>query len=565
MKGATNKIELEVRGMTCDDCAHHVRHAISGVPGVESADVPSWQGASATVATDGSVSADDLSTAVAAAGAGGYRATAVTGNAQPDSGAEQPFTSSASGSRYDVVVIGTGGGGMGAAIKAAELGARVAIVEADTIGGTCVNRGCVPSKALIRAADAYYKAGHHDFKGIATKAEDVDWARVVQHKDELVNELRQHKYADVLQHYEKIDIHRGRARLLGDRQVQVDGDNSATLHADRIIIATGATSFIPPIDGIEGVEVLTSTTVMELEALPESLIVLGGRAVALELGQTFARLGSTVTIVQRSDRLLPDHDSELGSEVKRQFRREGVEVITGATAKHVRQRGGLVELTVEVVGKPRVLTAAKLLAATGVRAQTRDLGLEQAGVATDESGFIVVDDELRTSSPDIFAVGDVTTLPKLVYLAAASGGIAARNALTGGGTRLDMRGMAEVIFTDPEIARVGLSEQEARDAGHQVAVTALRLEHVPRAIVSRETHGGIKLIADENTDKLLGAHVAAASAGEMIQVAAMAIRFGITVTQLTQSMFPYLTQVEGIKLAAQTFNKDVTLLSCCAG
>ena len=534
-----------------------MRQALEEVPGVKAVTVPGWRSASATIETTGNVRVDDLTDAVAGAG---YHA-----RPKGRSGVRTGGRSRASRAGYQLAIIGTGGGGMAAAVQAAELGARVAIIESGTIGGTCVNIGCVPSKALTRAAHAYHSAGHHGFPGVHTKAERIDWAAVVAGKDEMVSGLRQHKYVDVLNAYgESVRLVRGRARLIDQHHISVDGEDPGTLEADKVIIATGATPFVPPIDGIGAVDVLTSRTVMEVTSLPSSLIVLGGRAVALELGQAFARFGTRVTVVQRSARLLPDHEPEVSGEITRQLRKEGIEIITGAEAQHVQNDGSGVSLTVSVGSQSKRIHAERILAATGVRPRTQDLGLEELGVKVDGHGFIEVDAAMQSTAHAVFAVGDVTNMSKHVYLAAAAGRLAARNALSGNAESLDTRGMADVVFTDPQVARVGLTEEEARQAGYRVKTTMLRLEQVPRAITARDTRGGIKLVADEQRDLLLGAHLVAAEGGEIIQVAAMAIRFGITIAELRATLVPYLTQAEGLKLAAQTFDKDVALLSCCA-
>ncbi len=465
------------------------------------------------------------------------------------------------------MVIGTGGGGTAAAIRAAELGFRVAIVEAGTIGGTCVNIGCIPSKALIRAAKAYHTAGHHPFAGLHTRAEGVDWPKLIAQKDHLVAQLRQQKYIDVLQSYHSITLIQGKARFQSQNEIVINGQQ--TLTARRFIIATGARPKILPIEGIDQVQVLNSTTLMALDHQPESLLVIGGRAIALELGQAMARLGTRVTILQRSPRLLPEHDPEISRGIEDALKAEGIEVVTSAVPEKIQESDGVKEVAARVDGNLRTFTARDVLMAVGRVPNTDDLGLEKAGVVTDARGFITIDASLQTSQPNIYAVGDVTTLPKFVYVAAAAGTLAAENALTGSEKPLDLTVLPEVIFTDPQIATVGMTEQQAREAGHEVKTAHLPLEHVPRAQTEHDDRGFIRLVADAQNNTLLGAHILAPEAGEIVQTAALAIEFGrrhgFTVDELRRMLFPYLTQVEGIKLAAQTFDKDVAKLSCCAG
>jgi len=573
-KPTQQQIELEVLGMTCDSCALHVTKALRGVDGVIEAQVPGWSSGRATVMAESGVSDEAMTEAIKETG---YRARVlthrdITAPAQPEGWGPRPD--------YDLVVIGTGGAGMAAAIRSAELGRRVCIVEAGTIGGTCVNIGCVPSKALFRAAEAYHSAGHHPFAGVHTRAEGLDWPAVIGQKDRLVSELRESKYVDVLASYgDRITLTRGRARLQTDGSVVLD--DGQVCRPGKIVIATGARPRILPLDGIENVEVLDSTSAMALEVQPRSLIVIGGRAVALELGQTFARFGTQVTILQRSPRILPEHEPEISEALADYLREEGLIIHTGVALSAIRQActersrsdDGEKVIAAEVNGQPREFRAEQVLMATGRTPNTKDMGLEAVGIELDESGFIVVDDYMQTSHPHVYAAGDVTNRPKLIYVAAAGGGIAAENALNevqhGNSRRLDLTVLPDVVFTDPQVATVGLTEAQATAQGYDVKVSSLPLAYVPRALAARDTRGLIKLVADRNSDRLLGAHVLAAEAGEVIQTAALAVKFGLqygfTVTELRQMLFPYLVQVEGLKLAAMAFEKDVAQLSCCAG
>lgn len=559
-KQTEHQLELEVQGMTCDACALHVTRALQGVEGVLEVNVPGWASGQAFLSARPGVDEAQL---VAAVEQAGYGASVRT----PAAAAQPAAETEARDADFDLIVIGTGGGGMAAAIKAAELGRRAAIVEAGVMGGTCVNIGCVPSKALMRAAEAYYRAGHHSFAGVHTRAETLDWQAVLGQKDQLVGELRQGKYEDVLASYgDRITLIRGWARLRPDGAVALD--DGRTITAARIVIASGAAPRMLPLDGIDEVEVLTSTSVMALETLPRSLIVIGGRAVALELGQTFARFGVQVTLLQRSPRIIPEHELEIAEALADHLRGEGLAIHTGVRPLAIRQEGDEKVIIAEVEGRRREFRAEQVLMAVGRRPHTTEMSLVEAGVELDADGFVVVNEFMQTSNPRIYATGDVTQHPKLVYVAAAGGGIAAENALKGNRKRLDLSVLPDVIFTDPQVATVGLTERQALARGYDVKTTTLPLAYVPRALAARDTRGLIKLVADRSSDRLLGAHVLAAEAGEVIQTAALAmrmgLRYGFTVTDLRDMLFPYLVQVEGLKLAAQTFEKDVTQLSCCA-
>ncbi|MEE8436650.1 MAG: mercury(II) reductase [bacterium] len=558
---STQKLDLNITGMTCDGCASHVRSALQGIEGVTRVEVPDWSQGKATVQSAEPVPVETLVQAVKNAGYG--------------AGLNSPREISEPSGRtgFDLIVIGTGGAGMGAAIRAAELGRSVGIIEAGTIGGTCVNVGCVPSKTLLRAAEAHYKPSHHAFKGVHTRSEPVDWKTVIAEKDRLVEDLRQQKYVNVIQSYsDNLTLIRGRAKLRADGSVEVAGQG--VFKAPKIVIATGARPRILPIEGIESVEVLTSTTAMDLPERPDSLIIIGGRFIALEQAQMFSRFGTRVTILQRSQRLIPDDEPEIAEAIAGYLTKEGVSVHTGVEHKAIREENGEKVVTAVVDGETREFRAEQVLMAAGRVANTDGLGLEKLGLETpsvelDPSGAIIVDDQMQSTNPNIFAAGDVSNRPQLVYVAAAAGGIAAENALNGGGKALDLNVLPEVVFTDPQIARVGLTEAQARDAKYEIKTTILPLEYVPRALAARDTRGLIKLVANAKNDRLLGAHILAAEGGEMIQTAALAIhagrKYGFTVTDLRQMLFPYLVQAEGLKLAALTFDKDVSQLSCCAG
>ncbi|MBI2375507.1 MAG: mercury(II) reductase [Deltaproteobacteria bacterium] len=461
----------------------------------------------------------------------------------------------------DLLVIGAGSAGFAAAIQATELGAQVAIVERGPLGGTCVNVGCVPSKTLIRAAEAHHRAGHQPFAGVHTRNDPPDFKAVIAQKAQLVAELQQAKYGDVLAAFPSIVLLRGDARFRADGTVEVNGQ---TVRAKKVIIATGARAWAPPIPGLSDTGFLTSTTLMELEELPKRLIAIGGGAVALELCQAFARLGSHVTVLEALPRIVPSEDLELGEALAGYLREEGLEVRTGVRIKEVSGGRGACRVVIEDGEGLHALEGDQLLVAAGRRPNSQGLGLEEAGIRLGPKGEVAVGEHLETTRPGVYAAGDVVGDPAFVYVAAYAGRIAAENALAGNSRRYDLSVVPHVTFTDPAVASVGLTEAEARSRGMMVAATKLPMRHVPRAIAARDTRGFIKLVADEKTDRLVGAHILAPEAGEMIEQAVMAMRFGIRTDELASLIHPYLTNAEGLKLACQTFKKDVAKLSCCA-
>lgn len=469
--------------------------------------------------------------------------------------------SGTSGRAPDLVVIGAGSAGFSAAIRAGELGAKVALIGHGTIGGTCVNIGCVPSKTLIRAAEALHHAHSASrFAGITGTATLTDWRALVAQKDALVSDLRGAKYESLLPRYDHIRYVEGAARLTSDG-VQVSKD---IFPAERVVVATGASPAIPAIPGLATVPWLTSTTALSLEALPKSLLVIGGGVIGCELGQMFARFGVQVTIVCRS-RLLPGFDVEIGEALAGYLRTEGIEVRCSLSYESIRRTEQGIALKIRIDNETHDLAAEQVLVATGRKPNTRGLDLEAAGVALDGRGAIIVDEHLQTTRAGVYAAGDVTGRDEYVYMAAYGAKLAAESALEGHKRRYDSRTMPEIVFTDPQVASVGLTEAAAREAGYQVEAMRLDLDKVPRALAARDTRGLIKLVAEARTGLLLGVHILAPEGSDSIQSAVLAIKHRLTVKDLAETLFPYLTTVEGLKLAALSFGKDVALLSCCAG
>lgn len=467
--------------------------------------------------------------------------------------------------RYDLVVVGAGSAGFSAAIAAADQGAQVALVGHGMIGGTCVNVGCVPSKTLIRATEAVHHAdvASKRFAGVSGQGRVTDWSVVAAQKDALVSGLRQAKYVDLLPEYNNITYYQDpEGTRLTEGGVETGGQ---LLRSDRIVIATGARPSVPAIPGIETIPFLDSTSALALTELPRSMIIVGGGYVGAELAQMFARAGVAVTLVFRS-RLLPEAELEIGQALAGYLADEGIAIAGGLAYRSVaRTDTGGVALAIVRDGRPETLTADRLLVATGRTANAEGLGLHAMGIAQETSAAIVIDDRMRTTRKGVYAAGDVTGRDQFVYMAAYGAKLAAKNALNGDSLRYDNAAMPAIVFTDPQVASVGLTEARARALGYNVRTSILTLDNVPRALAARDTRGLIKLVADGATRKLLGTHILAPEGADSIQTAALAIRGGLGIDELADTIFPYLTTVEGLKLAAQTFDRDVKKLSCCAG
>lgn len=462
----------------------------------------------------------------------------------------------------NVVIIGSGAAASAAALHAASGGARVTLIERGTLGGTCVNVGCVPSKIFIRAAHIAHMRAHSPFDGgISAHQPVVKRAVLLEQQQQRVAELRHAKYEDILEKNPNITVLHGHASFKDESTLMLLNTHgmSQEIRFDRALIATGATPYIPEIPGLRDTPYWTSTEALTAEQLPKHLAVYGGSIVALELAQAFLRLGSRVTLIARSTLLAKD-DPLIGKTLQNIFADEGMRVLTDSSLRRLLYTGERYALH---IGE-EIIHADQLLVATGRNPNTAELNLAQAGIQTDTRGAIVVDDHLRTSVKNIYAAGDCTAGPAFVYVAAAAGTRAAANML-GGNESLDTRIVPAVVFTDPQVATVGLDEARARQLGIKVDVRTLPLQHVPRALANFDTRGFVKLVAEASSGKLLGAQIVAHEAGEIIQSAALAIHAGMSVHDLAARLFPYLTMVEALKLCAQTFSKDVAQLSCCAG
>jgi mercuric reductase len=460
---------------------------------------------------------------------------------------------------YDLAIVGAGSAAFAAAIHARRKNLRVVMLERDEIGGTCVNVGCIPSKALLAAAQARHSAGMRRFPGIETAAGPVQMVQLVGGKDAIVRDLRQQKYLDLARDYGWEIVH-GAARFVRGPALDVNGRRVEALH---YLIATGSTPWAPPIDGLEETGYLTSTTAMELSELPDSLLVIGGNYVGLELGQLFARLGSTVTIVEALDRIAPFEEPEISQALAGVFGDEGMVVYTSAKVVNLQRDAGEIVAHVDAGGRSQQLRASQLVVATGRRPDTARLNLEAVGVRVGARGEVVVDEQLRTTNPRIWAAGDVTGHPQFVYVAGAHGVAMVDNAFENAGRTMAYHALPRVTFTNPNIASVGLTEAEAEKAGLDCHCRTIALDVVPRALVNRDTRGLVKIVAERETGLVRGVHMLAHNAGDAILAGVYAIECGMTVDRMAHLWCPYLTMSEGIKLAAQAFTLDVAKLSCC--
>jgi mercuric reductase len=529
------ELELRITGMSCEDCAGQIESALREA-GAQRASVD-WRRGMASA--DGPL---DLGALERTLSGSRYRVAEIRQAAgEPDrDGAGATYD-------YDLIVIGSGGAAFAGAIRARDLGGRVLMVEHGTTGGTCVNVGCIPSKALLVRSER------------ATLAGAPSLGEALTTKDELVERLRQTKYVDLLDEY-GIEFRPAQARLADAKTVLVDEE---PVTAEAILVAAGARPAVPPIPGLAEAGYLTSTSALELAEAPRRLAVLGAGPVGLELGQMLGNFGSEVTFVARRD-VAPRAEPEISAALRDLFERDGHRVLAPAATTEITAEDGEKVLGGSADGEPFELRVDEILVATGRTPNTEGLGLEDVGVELDSSGAVVVDAEQHTNVRSIFAAGDITSQPRFVYVAAAAGAAGAENALGSGGERLDFSALPQVIFTSPAVAQTGLTEAQARERGFDLETTILPLDAIPRALVSGDTRGLFKLVAEAGSGRLLGASILAAGAPDVIQSAVLAIERGITIDELARTWAPYLAMAEGLKLAAQTFERDVAKLSCCA-
>jgi len=471
---------------------------------------------------------------------------------------------------YDLLILGSGSTAFAAALKAAEHGKTAAMTESRTLGGTCVNRGCLPSKNLIEAARIYHEARHPRFPGLGGKTLDLDFRALIGGKDDAIHEYRDRKYQSILDDSDKMKIHQGNATLIDPHTAEVDGRR---LRGDQVLVATGSRPLVPAIAGLADVPYLTSDLLasdeqLELFDQPRTLIVLGGGYIGLELAQFFARLGTKVTVLQRSDRILPDHEPEVSLALGEALHGEGVVLRTGVTVDGVRSEDGGVTAILAESGPDARVQAERILVATGRVPNTDGLGLDRVGVERNVAGFVSVNEELRTSVPNIWAAGDVigahTESQMATPVGAHDGNIAAGNALGAERRRVDHRIVPRTIFTDPQVATVGLTDEGANARGFRCRCNTVPIHLVPRAGAARDDRGIIKMVIERESHRVLGVSMVGRDAGEVIHEAAMGMRFGATAHDFIDMIHVYPTMAEALKIVALSFFKDVSKMSCCA-
>lgn len=470
--------------------------------------------------------------------------------------------------RFELIILGQGSAAFAAAIKANELGVSTAMIggnatEGALIGGTCVNVGCVPSKRLLSVGTSFCGGARNSFKGIEYRSGKLNFQKVMQEKDRLVRKLRRQKYAEVLRGLEKVTYYPVKGRFVSRNEVAAGEER---LQGEKFLIATGARARIPSIEGLDGVDYLTNEQALSLRELPRSMCVVGGRALGLEFAQMYAQFGTKVTLLQRSERILPDDEPEISEALIYHLEKLGIEIFTGVTVNRVSPKGSgnrRKEVSFTAKGKSRNVLCDQLLLATGRQPNIEGLDLENAGVKTDAKGFVAVDDKMQTSAKNVWAAGDVTGEPMLETVAAKEGAIAIHNAFSSVAKKINFEEIPSAVFTYPEVARVGYTESEALDRGIKCACRVLPFDLVPKAHIIEETRGLVKMVVDGGTKRIVGVHILGPHAADLIHEGALAIKNKLTIDDIIDTVHVFPTLSESIKLAAQSFYVDIGKMSCC--
>jgi pyruvate/2-oxoglutarate dehydrogenase complex dihydrolipoamide dehydrogenase (E3) component len=445
--------------------------------------------------------------------------------------------------QYDAIIIGAGQGGSPLSHRLADLGWKVALIERELLGGTCINWGCTPTKTLIASAQAAYDARRASELGIHVGEVRVDFAEVMARQHRVVQQFREGQEARASSR-PRLCLIRGEARFVGPHELEVNGER---LHSSRIFIDTGVSARLPDIEGRDEVAILTSKTILGLNALPAHLLILGGSYIGLEFGQMFCRFGSEVTIVEHGARIISREDEEFSQALQQILEGEGIRFLTGTDAQAARQEpDGTLHLTVKANGgTEETLTGTHLLSAIGQTPNTAALNLEAAGVETDEHGYVLVNDRLETSVPGIWAIGDVKGGPAFTHISYNDHQIIYENLVNGGSATKKGRIVPYALFTDPQLGRVGLTERQAREEGYNVKVGSIPMSSVARAIERGDTRGLMKVVVDADTDKLLGASILSAEGGELVQALRVLMLADAPWTFLKGEIFIHPTLTEG--------------------
>ena len=450
--------------------------------------------------------------------------------------------------KYDAIIIGSGQGGNPLAVAFANAGRRTAVIEKQYVGGTCINYGCTPTKTLVASARIAYEANRAQEFGINVSNVSVDFRKVIQRKNQIVESFREGSRKR-LDEAENLDLIFGTARFISANQLEVTerNGNVKQLIADEIIINTGAKPYIPDIPGLNKISYLDSTSIMELDQIPDHLIILGGGYIGLEFGQMFRRFGSRVTIIHRGRQLLNREDADIAEEVLKIIEEDGIEVLLNSSIEKVLSvSGDKIEVVCRSTEGESKIKGDRLLLATGRSPNTGDLNLNAAGIEVDDRGYIKVDDQLKTTASQVYAIGDVKGGPAFTHISYDDFRVLRTNLLDGGNATISGRQVPYTVFIDPQLGRVGLSEKQAKEKGIRYRVAKMPMSYVARAIEMNETRGLMKVLVEQNSDKILGCAILGIDGGEIMAILQFAMMADIPYTKLRDGIFAHPTLAESM-------------------
>ena len=458
--------------------------------------------------------------------------------------------------KYDAIVIGSGQAGTPLSKKLAESGLKTALIEKRWVGGTCVNDGCSPTKTMVASAKLAWSVANGEKLGVHVGGYTVDFHEILDRKNEVVERMRGNSEKGIKE-TKNLDLIYGTAVFTGPKEITVtlnDGGEQV-LSADKFFINVGEKPAIPEIDGIEKIDYLTSTSIMELDEIPEHLAIIGSGYIALEFGQMFRRFGSKVTILEQSERILRHEDEDIAEEIVKIFSEEDIEIITDCKVELIKKEGDNINLFLSVGDKEENISCTHVLVGAGRKPQTDNLGLDVAGVEINEKGYVKVNDKLETSVEGIYALGDVKGGPAFTHIAYDDYRVIRKNIIENGNESIKDRLVPYCMFIDPQLGRVGITEQEAKESGKEILVATMPNSSVARSIETGDTRGMMKAVIDKGTGKILGASVLAEQGGEIVTILQLAMMGGITYEQLKDGVFAHPTYAESLNNLFMTLDK----------
>jgi pyruvate/2-oxoglutarate dehydrogenase complex dihydrolipoamide dehydrogenase (E3) component len=458
--------------------------------------------------------------------------------------------------KYDAIVIGSGQAGTPLSKDLAKSGLKTALIEKRWVGGTCVNDGCTPTKTMISSAKLAWSIANSKKLGIHTGDFSVDLPAILQRKNDIVDSMRGGSEKGILK-TDNLDLIYGTARFTGPKEITVklNTGEEQIFSADQIFINAGERPAVPEIEGIQEIDYLTSTSIMEVQEIPEHLVIIGSGYIALEFGQMYRRFGSKVTILEKSKRILKHEDEDIAEEIVKILKEEEIDILVNCSVGSVKKVGEKIFVSVLADGTDKTITCSHVLIGAGRTPNTKQLGLETAGVKVNEKGYIQVNEKLETTAEGIYALGDVKGGPAFTHIAYDDYRIIKKNVIEKGDVSIARRIVPYCMFIDPQLGRVGITEQEARESGKEIIVATIPNSSVARSIETGDTRGMMKAVIDAGTGKILGASVLAPEGGEVVTVLQMAMIGGVTYQQIKDGIFAHPTYSESLNNLFMTLDK----------